>query len=338
MVNTANITEENKLSLDNIKKNPDQISQLSDEDLKSFFDQEKDTDDYDLISSLSKELGSRKQKEEIQEDPELQKKLAEDQLKQEESNAEEQKKMQEESEITKEVELDHVEELKKKLEAKEEDNQTLEKWIQDLEKKLDDKNKENSSKLEELKEAQKSGDKQELKRLRGVIKKLALEKKALKDTYAGELPKYDASKIKKLKTRWIGFKLFSKRQIDGQTVISGPQLMFRNNIRSRRRLNKTVKMFNKIGNDPKKAIRYILSKSITGQIGMGVKKLNNRFTIRDTDKFDEVFNKQKKKFIENLESKMEKKSMSEVDKKTLQAIKDRIDYYQKAYKRKMITV
>jgi len=35
---------------------------------------------------------------------------------------------------------------------------------------------------------------------------------------------------------------------------------------------------------------------------------------------------------------MEKKSMSEVDKKTLQAIKDRIDYYQKAYKRKMITV
>jgi hypothetical protein len=66
--------------------------------------------------------------------------------------------------------------------------------------------------------------------------------------------------------------------------------------------------------------------------------MKNFFTIRDTNKFDEVFNAHKKQFIDDLESKMSANSMSDTDKKTLTAIKARLDYYQKAYKRQFITV
>ena len=49
-----------------------------------------------------------------------------------------------------------------------------------------------------------------------------------------------------------------------------------------------------------------------------------------------MYNKQKKYFIENLESKMVANSMSENDKKVITAIKNRLDYYQAAYKRQFI--
>ena len=66
--------------------------------------------------------------------------------------------------------------------------------------------------------------------------------------------------------------------------------------------------------------------------------MKNFFAIRDTDTFDKVFNEHKKQFIDDLESKMSANSMSDADKKTITAIKARIDYYQKAYKRQFITV
>lgn len=60
------------------------------------------------------------------------------------------------------------------------------------------------------------------------------------------------------------------------------------------------------------------------------------FKIRDVQTFDEMYDKQKKYFIDDLESKMDANSMSEQDKKVIAAIKNRLDYYQKAYKRQFI--
>lgn len=52
--------------------------------------------------------------------------------------------------------------------------------------------------------------------------------------------------------------------------------------------------------------------------------------------FDEMYNQQKKYFIDDLEAKMAANSMSENDKKVIAAIKNRLDYYQAAYKRQFI--
>lgn len=231
--------------------------------------------------------------------------------------------------------------LKTKLSNSEGENEELLGKISSLEKELEQNKKENSDNLEKLKEAKKSWDEEKIKQLKALIKKLALEKKGLKDKFTWELPKYDSKEINKLKTKRIGFKLVSSHNINGQTVLTWPQLLLRRNIRSRNRINKTIKKLNKIWNDSTRWIKYVLSKSslrTLWRFWTWYKQLFNPFSIRDTEKFDKVFDEQKTKFINDLESAMDKNRMSDDDKKTLQLIKNRIDYYQKAYKRKFITV
>jgi hypothetical protein len=162
----------------------------------------------------------------------------------------------------------------------------------------------------------------------------------MKDTYFWELPKYNGEIIP-LKTKAIEFKP-GVNEIDwNQRVLSMPQLRLRKNIISRHRLNKTIRKLNEIGNNPKAWVNYILTKADFFKWGAKIWTLCKRiwkfFTIRDIDSFDRKFNEQKKIFIDDIESKMQWK-LSEDDKKTLKAIKDRLDYYQKAYKRQFLTV
>ncbi|HOG15048.1 MAG TPA: hypothetical protein PK674_00480 [Candidatus Absconditabacterales bacterium] len=274
-----------------------------------------------------------------------------DVLKEKDSHEQESKNAEFKEELNKAKEEDReqnekqIANLKQQLMSGNIDEETLKKTLNELIRSFEENEKRNreanSKLLEDIKNAKNSGNEQELKRLRGIIKNLALEKKALKDKFAGELPKYDSAEIAKLKTKRVGFKLAGKMKLDGQTVLTGPQLLLRRNIRSRNRINKTVKNLNSIGNDPKKGVNYIMTKaslSEGGRIGSWYKNMKNFFTIRDTNTFDKIFNEHKKKFIDDLESKMDLNSMSDADKKTIAAIKARLDYYQKAYKRQFIVV
>ncbi len=338
-------TGSKSLTLEDIKKNPDKIKDLDEKDLKSFLDQANNEEDYDMVITLAQKLKSKKsQTENVEPDTELKKQLAEDVLKQEQENAKKQQEIDDLKNLENPEEKDKkIEELKNMLEDSEQQKKTLEGLIKNLQESERSNRQKNSINLEDIKNAKNSWNKEELKRLRWVIKNLALEKKALKDKFAWELPKYDSKDIAKLKTRWISFKLFPKKsKADGDTIFTlWPQLKFKNNIRSRNRINKTVNKLNEIKNDPKKWVNYIMTKASFSQwwrMWTWFKNMKNFFAIRDTNTFDKVFNEHKKQFIDDLESKMSPNSMSDADKKTITAIKTRLDYYQKAYKRQFITV
>lgn len=220
--------------------------------------------------------------------------------------------------------------------------------------KLRQKVDEQSKQIEWLLAAQKEGNTEEVNRIKEELKKkneelrklredrdkLLKDNKKMKDRFFGELPKYNGNIIP-LKTKAVEFR-FGVNAIEwNQRVLSMPQLRLRKNIISRHRLNTTIKKLNEIGDDPKRWVNYILTKSDFlkwwAKIWTLCKKIWNYFKIRDVDSFDQKFNEQKKIFIDDLEAKMQWR-MSEDDKKTIKAIKDRLDYYQKAYKRKFLTV
>lgn len=221
---------------------------------------------------------------------------------------------------------------------------------EELRQKVDEQSKQ----IEALLAAKKEGNTEEINKIKEDLRKarkdlkdtqeernkLLKDNKKMKDTYFWELPKYNGEIIP-LKTKAIEFK-FGVNEIDwNQRVLSMPQLRLRKNIISRHRLNKTIRKLNEIGNNPKAWVNYILTKADFFKWGAKIWTLCKRiwkfFTIRDIDSFDRKFNEQKKIFIDDIESKMQWK-LSEDDKKTLKAIKDRLDYYQKAYKRQFLTV
>ena len=264
---------------------------------------------------------------------------------QESKNAEFKEELNTAKEEDREQNEKQIANLKQQLMSWNIDEETLKKTLNELIRSFEENEKRNreanSKLLEDIKKAKNSWNEQELKRLRWQIDKLNSENKKLKDEFAGELPKYDSAEIAKLKTKRIGFKLAWKTELDGQTVLTWPQLLLRRNIRSSNRINKTVKNLNSIWNDPKKWVSYIMTKASLSEwwrIWSWYKNVKNFFTIRDTKTFDEVFNKHKKRFIDDLESKMDLNSMSDADKKTISAIKAILDYYQKAYKRQFIVV
>lgn len=118
-------------------------------------------------------------------------------------------------------------------------------------------------------------------------------------------------------------------------------MSFVRNLHTRRKLNKTIKKFNKIGDDEIKGLKYFLAKTEFikgGKISMGVKRIRNYFSIRNHKQLDETFAKQKEIFLDNLKKKMGKKGTSEADNQTIKAIEDRLDYYHKKYKRTFITL
>lgn len=257
--------------------------------------------------------------------------------------------IQDEKEAQKEVDLDKVNELKKLLSEKDEQIiqktetiNSMQNQIDELKKELSEISDKNHDALETLKEAKKSKDQEVIKTQREMILKLIQERKALRDKYAWELPKYEWN-INTLETKRIELKLFASNSVDWQKVLTWPQLRFRQNFRSRKRINTTVRRLNEIWSDPKKWVNFVLTRtfgydplSISWKVWTGFKNMRKFFKIRDVNAFDEMYNKQKKYFIEDLESKMASNSMSENDKKVIAAIKNRLDYYQAAYKRQFI--
>lgn len=250
--------------------------------------------------------------------------------------------LQEKQQQAKKEQEETIQELTKKLNNSDLSPEEIEEKLTELTEQMNKSNTAMSDALDALRNSRKSWNKSEVERYHKIIQDLNREKEALKAQLRNSLPpKYDGKTIQKLKTRRLWVKILSRRKIDGVTEYNGPKLIFRNNIRSRNKINKTIKKFNTIGDDPKRWMQYILAKSSMTwwwKLWAGLRRLKNTITIKDTKKFDRVFTKQKKKFIDNLEKKMDANSMSEKDKKTLQAIKKRVDYYYKAYKSSFITI
>lgn len=251
--------------------------------------------------------------------------------------------IQTEKKTQKDADLQQVDELKKLLSKKDEKIDFMENQIKSLQEELTKISVNNYDALVSLKDAKKSQDKDIIKKIQeNTILRLLRERKALRDKYVWELPKYEWN-IQTLETKWIELKLFGNDSVNWQRVLSWPQLRFRQNLHSRKRINTTVKRLNDIWSDPKKWVDFVLTRtfgydplSVSWKIWTGFKNMKKFFKIRDVQTFDEMYDKQKKYFIDDLESKMDANSMSEQDKKVIAAIKNRLDYYQKAYKRQFI--
>ena len=250
----------------------------------------------------------------------------------------------------KEEDLQQVDELKKllaekddELSKKDERISTMENDINLLREQLRELSDKNHDALEALRDAKKNRNQEIIDEQRKTILRLIEEKRALNDRYTWKLPKYEWN-IQTMETKRIELRWFGSDSVDWQRVLTWPQLRFRQNLRSRRRINTTVNKLNEIWNDPKKWVNFVLTRtfgydplSISWKVWTWFKNMRKFFKIRDIKTFDEMYNKQKKYFIDNLESKMAANSMSANDKKVIAAIKNRLDYYQAAYKRQFIT-
>ena len=323
LANLSDLWKQEMAETWSIQKIDDYITFVQNDDS---LDDQKKNDIYDNlldVRNLREELDNKKQSE----------------LDEQAKNIEQNEKDKEDQ---KEADLQQVEELKKLLAEKDEKIDTMQNDIDSLREELRKISDKNHDALETLKDAKKSQDQEVIKTQREMIVKLIQEKRALRDKYAWELPKYEWN-INTLETKRIELKLFGNNSVDGQKVITGPQLRFRQNLRSRKRINTTVKRLNEIWSDPKKWVNFVLTRTfgydplnISWKVWTGFKNMRKFFKIRDVKVFDEMYNQQKKYFIDDLEAKMAANSMSENDKKVIAAIKNRLDYYQAAYKRQFI--
>ena len=323
LANLSDLWKQEMAETWSIQKIDDYITFVQNDDS---LDDQKKNDIYDNlldVRNLREELDNKKQSE----------------LDEQAKNIEQNEKDKEDQ---KEADLQQVEELKKLLAEKDEKIDTMQNDIDSLREELRKISDKNHDALETLKDAKKSQDQEVIKTQREMIVKLIQEKRALRDKYAWELPKYEWN-IQTLETKRIELKLFGNDSVDWQKVLTWPQLRFRQNLRSRRRINTTVRRLNEIWSDPKKWVNFVLTRTfgydplnISWKVWTGFKNMRKFFKIRDVKVFDEMYNQQKKYFIDDLEAKMAANSMSENDKKVIAAIKNRLDYYQAAYKRQFI--
>lgn len=241
-------------------------------------------------------------------------------------------------------------ETKEKWENYQEQIDSLKKSNEELRKKINNQTevinallamraKRNAEAIKRLKEELKKS-KEEIAKVKQERDNIINDNKKMKDLYFWKLPKYNGN-IVPLKTKAIEFRFWQDDIIWNQRVLSMPQLRLRKNIISRYRLNATIKKLNEIWDNPKAWVNYVLTKADFfrwwAKIWTLCKKIWNYFKIRDIASFDQKYNEQKKIFIDDIEAKMQWQ-MSDDDKKTIKAIKDRLDYYQKAYKRQFLTV
>jgi hypothetical protein len=101
--------------------------------------------------------------------------------------------------------------------------------------------------------------------MKAELKKLRQMEINLSSKLQAEIPKYKKDDIKKLPL--YTYRLIPEKTsalVDGkkQDVWLAPErLKFKNKLRTRNRLNKTVKMFNKFGDNEDKAMKYFLAKT-----------------------------------------------------------------------------
>ena len=344
--NTVNIADDKKLSLEGILKNPESLSWQPNDILWWLLDDAISSGNTDAMKTISSAL--KTQKETVTVDPEVSKQLAEEALKEEASNRAFIEKLETENQETKEVNEDKILELTAKLNNADEKIGSLEETVNKLLEAQKENREETSKNLEDILEAKKSGDLKSLNQFVAHLEELLTKKWMLKDDSKKETAKYPEEEIATLNTKRIKWRFINKKTIEtvktedwSETVVRRPSLKINKTIRSRWKINKTIRKFNDIKDNPKEAVKYIMSKTNKRSwwmITASFKKLYNHLTIRDTGKFDEVFNKQKTKFIDDLFWNLEKKWMTDKDELTKKSIIKRIDYYQKAYKKTIITV
>ena len=142
--------------------------------------------------------------------------------------------------------------------------------------------------------------------------------------------------LEQLETKRVSVTRKPEQQNWERVITLWPQLRFRQNRLSRLRINRTIQELNAIWNKPKEWVRYVLSRTFGWK--WVIRGLKSRLLIKDVSRFDKMYNAQKKRILEDLEVKMDKKSMSARDREVISAVRKRLDYYQVAYKRQIITV
>lgn len=185
----------------------------------------------------------------------------------------------------------------------------------------------------------------DLSKIKVELQKLRKMELDLSKNLQKEIPKYPHEKIATLP--FYTSRLIPEKRsvlVDGkkQDVWLAPErLKFKNKFRTRNRLNKTIKAFNDIWNNPDKAMRYFLTKTswyLWGTMTKGLKMLfwtvEDKLTtrIQSLDSLDKNYEKMKQKFIDNLV--WNKSDFDANEKKAIFSLQKRLDYYYAQYKRK----
>jgi len=352
-----NIVVDKKIAIQDALKNVEDLSTRSTEDLQSFFDEYKNWNDFGAVAALATELAKRAKTENLTPSTELQKKLAEDAQKESQKTEEFNKQITVEKTEEDSSKQDKISELTAKLNDSEKNN-SLEKKVWSLEEKMNkllevqEKSREPKTKIiENILKAKRSGNIEsknklvnELLLIKQENETLEAEIKTLKAEIKWEKLKYPEWKIRELRTRRIGWGITKfglvpvKKWKKFEVQLEGLRVV--RNLHSRRKINKTIRKFNEIKDDPKAAVKYIMSKTKNRYwwaISAIIKWWYNHLTIRDTKKFDEVFNKQKEQFIDDLFWNFGE-NITDRDKKIKESIIRRVEYYQDTYKKTIVTI
>ena len=350
-MNTAGVAEDRQVSIEDALKNSWDLSTRSNEDLIWFLDEYTKEQKYWAMAALATELDSRSKKEMVDVDSDVQKKLAEDQLKQEASNKEFNSKLEEEKQQTNIANENKVAELTTQLNNADEKILSLEETVNKL-LEAQKENRENTSQsLEDILNSKNSGDSETVNKLLEEIKKLNQDKKTLETKSKEEILKYPQDQIATMKTKLIKWRWISRKTIktaDGkETIIKRPSIKINRHRRSRRKLNQVVKAFNGFKKDSDSAVKYILTQErsdradtitwINSLIQLWNRwrynLLRKRWFVMSESDFEEKFDKQKKKIIDKFKNNIKPEKDTAED-KTIKALEARMSRYKQDYMNK----
>ncbi len=236
-----------------------------------------------------------------------------------------------------------VENLKNQLEDKPEDikqeniKENTEEMIEQWKTRLKTTIERYTSKIKELKsanESEKAKVQKELEDIKATLKKEKENYEQAKSFFIGKT-EYKPENLERISTRWIRFgKKEKKWWVVTRTFTE--RLQF-STIRRRRTINKLIKKFNKIGDNPQKGVRFISGFDserflrYTGvNMSIWIDKLWTWMGMKINAKdFHQQFSWGKKNIFAVLDT-WEK---TEEEEKIIDAIKKRINYYGYAYAR-----
>lgn len=343
-ITSADNTQETKVSLDDMLKNAQDLKTRSNDELEWFLGDANKEKNYGAIAVLAKELDSRPKID-------ISKKLAEDVIKTDEENAKIQQEIIDNKNKQKIQQSNEVESLKNQLNDNKEQIWSLKDTVESLIQEVNKNRQENTKLLEDLRDAKIEGNPEKTSHLQKLLTELNQKNKVLETKYKQEEIKYPAQEIATLNTKRIKWRGITKKSInttDGfQTTIKRPNVKINKNIRSRRKLNQVVKAFNSFQKDSDSAVKYILSQERYGRVDhitwvanmvQSINKwrygaLHKVWFVMSKAKFEEKFDQQQKKIIDQFKTNINPAVDSNED-KTIKALELRMKYYKQKYTQK----
>lgn len=335
-VNTSSVAEEEK----------DILYELTDTHLKLLQKSAIEEEDYEKAAKIRDIFASRRLDKNFDKQ-DATKKLAEDELKRSEFK----EKLGTEKDLQSKQDENKISELTAQLNSADEKIWSLEEKLNKLLEAQKENREETSQNLEDVLEAKKSGDPESFNKFLTNLTELLKKKWMLNEDSKKELLEYPENQISTMKTKLIKWRWLSKKTIktaDGkETTIKRPNVKINRHRRSRRKLNQVVKAFNWFKKDSDSAMKYILTQDRMGRVdtvtwmaAMSSAENRGRYNlmhktwfVMSKAKFEEKFDKQQKKIIDQFKNNINPAEWSAED-TTIKWLEARMKRYKQEYMNK----